>query len=69
MKQQTTGNIGELVLERSKHWLEYIGGARDLPPTPAAQLPSWFWGVWWALLITVACVFSGQASKFIYIDF
>lgn len=54
-----------------QHALEYLGGAQDAPP-PGVPLPlsNWlFWGLWWAALTLVVYVFSGQSSKFIYIDF
>ena len=54
-----------------QHALEYLGGAQDTPP-PGVPLPlsNWlFWGLWWAALTLVVYVFSGQSSKFIYIDF
>jgi hypothetical protein len=50
--------------------LEYLGGARDVSPdghTPA--LHSRFWGIWWFLMVIVILYFSGQSTKFIYIDF
>jgi hypothetical protein len=28
-----------------------------------------FRGIWWGLLLVVVMLFSGQTSKFIYIDF
>jgi hypothetical protein len=51
--------------------LEYAGGVIDEPPFPSA---SWmksglWWGMWWAFLLLLIVVFSGQSSKFIYIDF
>jgi hypothetical protein len=51
--------------------LEYLGGVRERPPErwlSWMQAPIW-WGIWWALLILLALSFSGQTSKFIYIDF
>ncbi len=53
-----------------KHAFEYLGGERDEPP---AGLPvsicSPFWGLWWGALLFAVFAFSGQSSKFIYIDF
>jgi hypothetical protein len=51
--------------------LEYLGGSRDEAPPgfPIALSNFIFWGIWWASLILVIYVFSGQSSKFIYIDF
>jgi hypothetical protein len=58
-------------MEKVKAVLEYLGGSRDGPPPPSVawmQSPLW-WGIWWAILIIVVVAFSGQSSKFIYIDF
>jgi hypothetical protein len=54
-----------------KHFLEYLGGSQDDPPPgfPVLLSNAWFWGLWWGVLIVVILVFSGQSSKFIYIDF
>jgi hypothetical protein len=51
--------------------LEYVAGEQDDPPPgyPAALGGWWFWAVWWGALSTVIYIFSGQSSKFIYIDF
>jgi len=51
--------------------LEYLGGERDEPPVAfRATLSNFlFWGIWWSILAGVVFVFSGQSSKFIYIDF
>jgi hypothetical protein len=54
-----------------KHLLEYLGGASDTPP-PGLKLSLgawWWWGLWWGVLLCLIMIFSGQASKFIYIDF
>jgi len=53
------------------HALEYLGGERDEPP-PAFRITLdtwWFWALWWGALVLAIYVFSGQSSKFIYIDF
>jgi hypothetical protein len=52
-------------------WLvEYIEGARDeAPPGFKFSLASPLWGVVWIFLLTFIVIFSGQSSKFIYIDF
>jgi len=59
------------ILEWLKHAFEYVGGAQDEPP--AGFLIGlghwWFWAVWWAAMALAIYVFSGQSSKFIYIDF
>ncbi len=54
-----------------KAMLEYLGGVTEEPPVEA---PAWmtgpiWWGTWWALLVLLTLCFSGQTSKFIYIDF
>ena len=57
---------------KSLHWLkdafDYLGGAREEPPA-GLELPVWWRGVWWGLLLAALLLFSGQTSKFIYIDF
>jgi hypothetical protein len=57
-------------MKRVKELLELLGGARDLPDAwlgrPAVMLA---WGLWWGLLAVLILCFSGQTSKFIYIDF
>jgi hypothetical protein len=59
------------ILDWIKHLLEYLGGAQDDPPPgfPVALSNIWFWGLWWGLLAGIIFIFSGQSSKFIYIDF
>lgn len=53
-----------------KEACEYIGGARDLPPEGwTLPLTSLVWGIWWAILLALILTFSGQTSKFVYIDF
>lgn len=52
-----------------KESLEYLGGARDTAPAGWPSMGPLAWGVWWAVLIALILVFSGQTSKFIYIDF
>lgn len=51
--------------------LEYLAGEIDNPPAafPVALSNSLFWGAWWAVLMAIIYIFSGQSSKFIYIDF
>jgi hypothetical protein len=58
-------------LDWFKHALEYLGGEQDDPPPgyPAAFGNWWFWALWWGALSTGIYIFSGQSSKFIYIDF
>jgi hypothetical protein len=51
--------------------LEYLAGEKDAPPTgfPVALSNFLFWGIWWSILVGIVFIFSGQSSKFIYIDF
>lgn len=53
------------------HALDYVGGAKDEPPPGFRMRLShwWFWALWWAALALAIYAFSGQSSKFIYIDF
>jgi hypothetical protein len=54
-----------------KTTFEYLGGVSEDPSLPWLswmQGPIW-WGIWWGVLILLTFAFSGQASKFIYIDF
>ena len=54
-----------------QHVLEYLAGEKDQPPSGFSVALSnfLFWGVWWGILVGVIYIFSGQSSKFIYIDF
>ena len=53
-----------------KHWIELLGGARDLPDAWLSRTAVMLaWGLWWGLLAVLILCFSGQTSKFIYIDF
>ena len=65
----TAGRI--TTLEWIKQAVEYLGGERDEPPPGLpVSLGNWFfWAIWWGALALVIFVFSGQSSKFIYIDF
>jgi hypothetical protein len=58
-------------LDWLKQALDYLGGAQDEPPPGLGMRLSqwWFWALWWAALALAIYVFSGQSSKFIYIDF
>ena len=51
--------------------LEYLAGERDEPPAhfPVTLSNFLFWGIWWSILVGIVFIFSGQSSKFIYIDF
>ena len=50
---------------------EYAGKVRDdAPPDWLAWMRSPLWlGILWTILILLIAAFSGQSSKFIYIDF
>ncbi len=53
-----------------KEFWEYLGGAKDNPPSGInIQIDSIIWGIWWGILTCGIIFFCGQASKFIYIDF
>lgn len=53
-----------------KNGCEYLEGAREEPPATMKFLGSpWVRGLWWGLLAGAILLFSGQTSKFIYIDF
>ncbi len=57
-------------LETFKTACEYLEGAREEPPKGLQKLASpWVRGLWWGLLAAAILLFSGQTSKFIYIDF
>ena len=51
--------------------LEYLAGEVDSPPEGFSIRLSniLFWGLLWGVLAAIIYVFSGQSSKFIYIDF
>jgi len=58
------------MLKKLGEALEYLGGARDAAPAEfSLKLASAWWGLWWGALLAAIWVFSGQSSKFIYIDF
>jgi hypothetical protein len=49
---------------------EFLQGCDTPPPRGLAVLNSaWLRGLWWGLLIGAVILFSGQSSRFIYIDF
>jgi len=62
---------GTTTLEWLQLAFEYLGGERDEPPNGfRISLANWvFWAIWWGALALAIFVFSGQSSKFIYIDF
>jgi hypothetical protein len=57
-------------LEQFKAVCEYLEGAREVAPVRFKLLSSpWIQGLWWGLLAGAILLFSGQTSKFIYVDF
>jgi hypothetical protein len=56
-------------LLRLKALLEYLGGAAEAPPNGFRPLSPVALGLFWGLLLCAVLVFSGQTSRFIYIDF
>lgn len=54
-----------------KQLIDYIAGAADEPPAgaPSFVASAVFVGIWWAALLVMITIFSGQTSKFIYIYF
>lgn len=59
------------ILNEIKAAVEYLGGVTEQLSVPRfawMRGPLW-WGIWWALLVLLTLAFSGQTSKFIYIDF
>jgi hypothetical protein len=53
-----------------KRLADYFGGSEDGPPPGLRLLPaSWLWGLWWGVMAALIILFSGQTTKFIYIDF
>jgi len=46
-----------------------MGKESTLPVSGFLRYSSLFWPIWWVILFAIICVFSGQSSKFIYIDF
>jgi hypothetical protein len=59
------------LINKMRAVLEYAGGVTDEPPFPSVawMKSGLWWGIWWAVLILLVVAFSGQSSKFIYIDF
>jgi hypothetical protein len=57
--------------EWMKQAVEYLAGELDEPPArfPVAVSNWLFWGLWWGGMAVLVFIFSGQSSKFIYIDF
>ena len=60
-----------MTLSDWKQLIEYFGGAVDAPPSaaPAFLAKPLVRALWWATAIALITMFSGQTSKFIYIDF
>ncbi|MBC8137722.1 MAG: hypothetical protein H8F28_17720 [Fibrella sp.] len=58
------------MFEQMRNIVDYLTGATDVAPSGfKVSLSSPLWGVYWAFLILLILIFSGQSSKFIYIDF
>jgi hypothetical protein len=57
--------------EAVKASLDHMGGVTDeAPPLRHSWITSVaLWGLWWAALVLLILAFSGQTSRFIYIDF
>lgn len=55
------------MMERLRHWLEVLGGARPAPRRTG--LAAVAWGAWWIALFFIAFATIGGATKFIYVDF
>jgi len=51
-------------------WLEYLEGASGKAPALFRGRAGWLaTAAWWVLLLCLIAAFSGQSSKFIYVDF
>ena len=56
--------------QRLRRLIDILTGKEtDLPTTGMLGYRSVLWPIWWVILFAIICVFSGQSSKFIYIDF
>jgi hypothetical protein len=53
----------------TRAWLEYLGGVRDTSPSGGVPSRVVFWAILWTAMILWMWIFSGQTSRFIYIDF
>lgn len=63
-------NATRLTFTRIRAWSDYLSGTTDESPDDRkVPISSPLWGVWWGVLIVIIYIFSGQSSKFIYIDF
>ena len=60
-----------MTIKQKLRWLIdcLTGKERDLPTSGMLSYRSLLWPIWWVILFAIICVFSGQSSKFIYIDF
>ena len=54
-----------------KQALVYLAGEQDEAPAGFGVTLAnwWFWALWWGAMLFLIYAFSGQSSKFIYIDF
>lgn len=58
------------IKQRLRALIDYLTGKESvLPPSGPLSYRSLLWPIWWVVLFAIICVFSGQSSKFIYIDF
>jgi hypothetical protein len=58
------------MVKRLAHFLEMLGGARELPPgLEQRKVTSLAIGIYWALLLLLVISFAGRTAKFIYVDF
>jgi hypothetical protein len=56
--------------QRLRRLIDILTGKEtDLPTIGMLSYRSLLWPIWWIILFAIICVFSGQSSKFIYIDF
>ncbi len=52
-------------------FIEFLGGKREyfFLFSKKISLESPLCGLWWGIMVLIILIFSGQSSKFIYIDF
>lgn len=60
-----------MTLKQKLRWLIdcLTGKETELPTSGMLSYRSLLWPILWVILFAIICVFSGQSSKFIYIDF
>ena len=57
------------MIKKIRDVIDYLNGATDHSEVLPLPVDSPLWGVFWAILLVLILAFSGQSSKFIYIDF